>query len=71
MNKLLRRKIQAFLLPITLVDDVEIVYSQKIREKHKKRLPYSKNLLGKFLPLSNKSNPHLRVTFLIVIQYKK
>ena len=66
MNKLLRKKVQAFLFPITLVDDVEIVYSQKIREKHKKGLTYSENLPGKFLHSTNTSNPYLRLTSLTV-----
>ena len=35
MNKLLRKKAKESFNPTTLVDDAEIVYSQKIIEKHK------------------------------------
>ena len=54
-----------------IILDNKIVYSQKIRKKHKKGLQYSANLLGKIVPLSNTHNHYSRVAFLTVIQNVK
>ena len=43
----------------------------KIKEKYKIRLQNYENLLGKFLPSSNKSNLYLRMIFIIVISNMK